>query len=63
MPRTSNASQEESENDAAMNPIVYPVKDLAKAKELPVRRLCAVDPYVDEPYYVGFRMGDQSWAI
>ncbi len=34
--------------------IVYPVTDLSAPKSL-FRTLLGVDPYVDGPYYVGFR--------
>jgi hypothetical protein len=34
--------------------IVYPAKDLEKAKKL-FSSLLGTDPYVDGPYYVGFR--------
>jgi predicted enzyme related to lactoylglutathione lyase len=34
--------------------ITYPVKDLAAAKTV-YTSLLGVPPYVDEPYYVGFR--------
>lgn len=37
--------------------IVYPVKDLAKAKPV-YGTLLGVEPYADQPYYVGFRVGD-----
>ena len=37
--------------------IVYPVSDLARAKTL-YRTLLGVDPYADQAYYVGFRVGD-----
>src|SRR5437667_9857222 len=40
-----------------MRLLVFPVKDLAKAKAL-YRELLGVDPYADAPYYVGFRTGD-----
>ena len=36
--------------------IIYPVKDLARAKEL-YGQLLDVEPYVDAPYYLGFRVG------
>ncbi|REK87391.1 glyoxalase [Streptomyces inhibens] len=36
--------------------ITYPVKDLAAAKAL-FSKLLGVEPYMDEPYYVGFRAG------
>ncbi len=38
---------------------VYPVSDLAQAKTL-FRTLLGVEPYADQPYYVGFRVGDQE---
>lgn len=34
--------------------IVYPVKDLGKAKDQ-FTQLLGTDPYVDGPYYVGYR--------
>ena len=37
--------------------VIYPVKDLVKAKEL-YRKLLGVEPYFDEPFYVGFQVGD-----
>lgn len=37
--------------------IVYPVKDIARAKALYGKHL-GVEPYADAPYYVGFRLGD-----
>jgi predicted enzyme related to lactoylglutathione lyase len=37
--------------------IVYPVKDAAQAKVF-FRTLFGIDPYVDNPYYVGFKVGD-----
>ena len=43
--------------DQGMRLLVFPVKDLAKAKAL-YRELLGVDPYADAPYYVGFRTGD-----
>ncbi len=36
---------------------VYPVKDLTSAKAL-YTRLLGSEPYVDSPYYVGFKLGD-----
>nr|PZN43676.1 MAG: glyoxalase [Bacillota bacterium] len=37
--------------------IVYPVRDLAVAKAL-FGKLLGITPYADQPYYVGFRIGD-----
>lgn len=42
--------------------IVYPVQDIATAKEL-YRTFLGTDPYVDQPYYVGFRIGDQEIGL
>jgi predicted enzyme related to lactoylglutathione lyase len=42
--------------------IIYPVKDVARAKTL-FRKLLGVEPYVDQPYYVGFRVGDQEIGL
>ena len=39
---------------AAAQLIVYPVNDLGKAKEQ-FTQLLGAGPYVDEPYYVGYR--------
>ncbi len=39
--------------------VIYPVKDLAQAKTL-YSKLLGVEPYADEAYYVGFRVGDQE---
>ncbi len=42
--------------------IIYPVKDLEKAKSL-FRAALGVDPYVDAPYYVGFRVGSSEVGL
>lgn len=42
--------------------INVPVKDLAHAKTL-YGALLGVDPYMDEAYYVGFRVGDQEIGL
>lgn len=39
--------------------IIYPVKDLARAKAL-YGRLLGVEPSMDEAYYVQFDVGDQQ---
>ena len=45
-----------------MKTIVYPVKDIAKAKAR-FSKLLGVEPHVDQPYYVGFRVGDQEVGL
>jgi predicted enzyme related to lactoylglutathione lyase len=42
--------------------IIYPVKDIAKAKAL-YTQLLGVEPVMDQPYYVGFRLGDQDIGL
>jgi len=42
--------------------IIYPVKDVARAKTA-FRQLLGVDPYADQPYYVGFKVGDQDIGL
>ena len=42
--------------------IVYPVSNLPQAKTL-YRTFLGVDPYVDQPYYVGFRIGNQEIGL
>ena len=41
---------------------VVPVTDLPRARTL-YRTLLGVEPYVDEPYYAGFRAGDQEIGL
>jgi len=42
--------------------VIYPVQDLDRAKAL-YRTLLGVEPYADEPYYFGFRVGDQELGL
>jgi predicted enzyme related to lactoylglutathione lyase len=42
--------------------IIYPVKDINQAKTL-FRQLLEVEPYADQPYYVGFKVGDQDIGL
>jgi predicted enzyme related to lactoylglutathione lyase len=42
--------------------IIYPVKDIAKAKVL-FHELLGADPYADAPYYVGFKVGNQDIGL
>jgi predicted enzyme related to lactoylglutathione lyase len=41
---------------------IYPVKDIARAKTL-YSKLLGIEPYLDEAYYVGFRVGDQEIGL
>jgi predicted enzyme related to lactoylglutathione lyase len=42
--------------------IIIPVRDLAAAKAL-YGTVLGVEPYADEPYYVGFRVDDQEIGL
>jgi len=42
--------------------IIIPVRDLAAAKAL-YGTVLGVEPYADEPYYVGYRVGDQEVGL
>ena len=42
--------------------IIYPVQDVARAKKL-FRNLLGVEPYADQQYYVGFKIGDQDIGV
>jgi predicted enzyme related to lactoylglutathione lyase len=48
--------------DHGIRLFVYPVKDIARAKAL-YGKLLGVEPYADQPYYVGFRVGDQEIGL
>ena len=37
--------------------VVYPAKDMGRAKAM-FAKFLGVEPYVDSPYYVGFKVGD-----
>ena len=42
--------------------IIYPAKDVNQAKAL-FGKLLGVEPYADQPYYVGFKIGDQDIGL
>jgi predicted enzyme related to lactoylglutathione lyase len=41
---------------------VYPIKDVEKAKTF-YKKFFAVEPYVDSPYYIGYKVGDQEIGL
>ena len=49
-------------NIQGIQTIIYPVKDITQAKAL-FSTLLGVGPYMDEAYYVGFRVGDQDIGL
>ncbi|MGI5401985.1 VOC family protein [Streptomyces sp. CA-135486] len=42
--------------------VIYPVRDLAKAKAL-FTELLGVEPVMDQAYYVGYRVGGQDVGL
>ena len=42
--------------------IIYPVKDINQSKAV-FSKLLGVEPYADQPYYVGFKIGDQDIGL
>ena len=42
--------------------VIYPVNDIAKSKAM-FSALLGVEPYADEAYYVGFKVGDQDIGL
>ncbi len=42
--------------------VVVPVKDLARARDL-YRVLTGVEPFMDQPYYVGFQLDGQQLGL
>ena len=42
--------------------IIYPVKDIGQATKF-YGKLLGVEPYVSEPYYVAFTVGDQDVGL
>jgi len=47
---------------SGMKTVIYPVKDLAKAKAL-YGSVLGVEPSMDEAYYVGFKVGAQDIGL
>ncbi|MDX2590776.1 MULTISPECIES: VOC family protein [Streptomyces] len=47
---------------AGLQTIIYPVKDLEKAKSV-FAALLGVEPYADEPYYVGYKAEGQDVGL
>ncbi|MFE3268749.1 VOC family protein [Streptomyces sp. NPDC059215] len=47
---------------AGLKTIIYPVKDLARAKAM-FGRLLGAEPYADTPYYVGFKDAGQDVGL
>jgi predicted enzyme related to lactoylglutathione lyase len=45
-----------------INVVVFPVKDLDQAKAF-YGTLLGVEPYADQPYYVGFRIADEEVGL
>jgi predicted enzyme related to lactoylglutathione lyase len=59
---TEPYSTEEDAMAAGLQTIIYPVKDIDRAKAL-FSALLEVEPYADEPYYVGFKAAGQDVGL
>lgn len=42
--------------------ILYPVKNMTEAKTL-FSKLLEIEPYADQPYYIGFKVNDQDIGL
>ena len=42
--------------------VLYPVKDMTQATKM-FRKFLGVDPYAEQPYYVGFKVGEQDIGL
>ena len=42
--------------------VIYPVKDITQATTL-FRKFLEVEPYANQPYYVGFKINDQDIGL
>jgi predicted enzyme related to lactoylglutathione lyase len=42
--------------------IIYPASDITRAKVL-YTKLLGLEPYIENPYYVGFKVGDQEFGL
>jgi predicted enzyme related to lactoylglutathione lyase len=47
---------------SGISTVIYPVKDLSRAKAV-YGRLWGAEPTMDEPYYVGYRVGDLDLGL
>jgi predicted enzyme related to lactoylglutathione lyase len=54
--------REEFRMGSGISTVIYPVKDLAAATRL-YTTLLGVAPYAEQPYYVGFRVGEQEVGL
>jgi predicted enzyme related to lactoylglutathione lyase len=60
--RSQSKRNKELKMNKGIQTVIYPVKDLDKAKSL-FRELLGVEPYADAPYYVGFKVGGQDIGL
>src|SRR5882724_5142469 len=60
--RHLNVTRRFSFMNQGIRTLIYPVKDAQRSSML-VRRLLGVDPCVEQPYYLAFRLGDQEIGL
>jgi predicted enzyme related to lactoylglutathione lyase len=61
-PEVADVTSEEDAMSSGVSTVIYPVKDLAQAKAV-YGRLWGAEPTMDEPYYVGYRVGDLDLGL
>ena len=49
-------------NNQGIKTVLYPIQDVARAKAL-FSELLGVEPHVEGPYYVGYKIGDQELGL
>ena len=62
MNKTPTAKATTTTNIQGIRLFIYPVRDIAQAKTL-FSKLLGIQPYFDQPYYVGFKVGDQEIGL
>jgi predicted enzyme related to lactoylglutathione lyase len=45
-----------------INTVIYPVKDIADSTTM-FQKFLGVEPYANQPYYVGFKVNDQDIGL
>jgi predicted enzyme related to lactoylglutathione lyase len=61
-PRDDLLERKELNMNQGIGTIIYPVKDINRAREM-FNRLLDAEPYADMPYYVGYKVGNQDIGL
>ncbi len=62
MNRAQTAKATTTINNQGISLFIYPVKDIEQAKAQ-FSKFLGVQPYADQPYYVGFKVGEQEIGL